>query len=333
MIDRIDELNRLLLAMRSLGAGPEQHVPLGSVLSICAESVQGGLLPDHTMTVQYASFTGFIEATDDSVAFTDAGIDFLDLNPEHFYELTIEQRQVLARSQYLGGAHQHVTRKALMSFQLSSQQDHLTWSEVDDRPLDTPTWLVDHLCQLSILKRTEFGYETTPDMAAATVGFLDEPKGLTEEKLRAMLAERVAIGDIGEQLILKFERDRLASLGAVVEAHCVRRIGNVRVNAGYDVESFDGQTPTKIYDRFIEVKAAKSKSLKFFWTENEMKIAERLGDRYWIYFLGGVNTNTRTASQEPLMFQNPLVSILDNTNISKVSQGLIVESTMSGARK
>jgi len=198
--------------------------------------------------------------------------------------------------------------------------------------LDSPAWVLDHLCQLGVLRRIENGYETTETMSPAAVSFLEEPKGLTEERLRAMLLEKQAIGDIGEKLITRYERARLAAAGAIVESHCVRRIGNIRVNAGYDVDSFDGISATKVFDRFIEVKAAKSKDLHFFWTENEIRVAEKLGEHYWIYFLGGVSAMTGTASQMPLMFQNPLTTILEDANISKTPQGFIVEGKIRGDR-
>lgn len=333
MIERVNEINRLLLAIRSLGSGPEQQIPLGSVLRICAESVQGGMLPDHMLTIEYASVTGLVSTAGDFIRLTEGGAEFIELNPGDYYELTLEQRQVLARNHYLGGTHQAAARAALSGFHFSTQQDRLVWSELDDSPLECPAWILDHLCQLDVLSRTETGYETTEDMSAVAVGFLEEPRGLTEEKLRAILADKAAIGDIGERLVLKFERDRLSTAGAIVESHCVRRIGNVRVSAGYDIESFDGLSQSKLFDRFIEVKAAKSKTLHFFWTANEMKVAEKYGERYWIYFLGGVNAAKQTATQQPLMFQNPLVSIMDNADISKVSQGLIIASDVRGAER
>lgn len=331
MIERINELNRLLIAMTSLGvAGPGSFVSLESVLRECAETVQGGTLPNHDLTVEFGVMTQLVFVQEGGIAMTDSGAEFLQLNPEGFYDLTLEQRQVLTRNHYFDGSLKSTCRDALIGFNISPEQDCLIWSELDDKALQCPTWLLDHLCQLEVLERMENGFRTTNEMSAAAFSFLDEPKGLTEEKLRAMLAERIALGDIGEELVIKFERQRLADLGAVVESHCVRRIGNVRVDAGYDVDSYDGASSSKVFDRHIEVKAAKSKDLHFFWSENEMRVAEKLGDRYWIYFLGGVNTTRRSASQQPLMFQNPIKSIIQCADISKQSQGLLVQAKMRG---
>ena len=92
----------------------------------------------------------------------------------------------------------------------------------------------------------------------------------------------------------------MLGLGHAVEAHCVRRISNVRVNAGYDIESFDGPSPPVAYDRFIEVKGAKSDKLRFFWSDNEIKVAKKLGKRYWIYFQGSVDVKNGVARDEPI---------------------------------
>ena len=290
-------------------------------------------MPNHMATIEYAESVGLVVANGEGLKLTETGSEFIELNPELYYELTLEQKTVLARNHYFGGAHQDICRKALSKFRTNSAGSRLLWSEVDDADLDCPPWLTTHLCQLGVLERVEYGYETTHNMSAAAAAFLDEPKGLTEEKLRAMLQDKLAVGDIGEKLVVKYERERLATAGAIVESHCVKRIGNVRVSAGYDVESFDGHSATKVFDRFIEVKASKGKDLRFFWTENEMRVAAQHGDRYWIYFLGGIDPASGTSKREPLMFQNPIVSILEDAAISKISQGLIVEAKMRGTVK
>lgn len=334
MIRVVHEVNRLLAAARTLGAtGPEDHVPLLSVLSLCESTVQSGAFPDHELTVEYAVSVGFATIGEGTLALTAAGTEFSSLNPDFFYELTAEQRLVLARNHYLGGAFQGGCRDVLKAFNVSEDGSRLFWSDVDDGTITGPTWMIDHLCQLGVITRTEDGFETSAELSSVAVDFRDEPKGLTEEKFRELLADKLAAGDIGEQLIVAYERERLSNLGALVESHCVRRIGNVRLNAGYDVESFNGPSNAVGFDRFIEVKSARCKDVHFFWTENEMKVAEKLGERYWIYFVGGINVASRTASQEPLMFQDPLKSVLQNATFSKSPQGLVVQAKMRGSMK
>ena len=114
-------------------------------------------------------------------------------------------------------------------------------------------------------------------------------------------------------------------MGHVIEARCIRRISHVRVNAGYDIESFNGPSPAVNYDRFIEVKAARGPQMRFFWTQNEIQVATRLGERYWIYFQGTVNVTKGIARNEPIMLQNPARSVLRDGNFKTTPHGLIVE--------
>ena len=37
------------------------------------------------------------------------------------------------------------------------------------------------------------------------------------------------------------------------------------------------------YDKLIEVKTTRSSSPRFFWSSNEIKVAQREGEKYWIY--------------------------------------------------
>ena len=54
------------------------------------------------------------------------------------------------------------------------------------------------------------------------------------------------------------------------------------VNAGYDIESYEGDKPIK---RFIEVKAVFFSAPRFYWTLNEIRKSEELKDQYWLYLV------------------------------------------------
>lgn len=333
MINRLYEINRVLVAARTLTGGvPASTIPLDSIIRVCRDSVVRGRLPDHEQTIRFVAAVGMLAVDGSAVRLLSDGLDFLSLNPENYIELTDEQVKVLARKQYFDGFFAKPCRRALKGFSWSEELQRLVWSELDDAALDTEPWLMDHLCQLQVLTRTATGYETAQAATQAVLNFIEEPKGMTEEKLRQMLLEKEAVGDIGEELAVVFERNRLMAAGRVVEAHCVRRISRVRVNAGYDVESFGEEMATGVFDRFIEVKAARGKDLRFFWTENEMNVAEQLRDRYWIYFIGGIDAASRTSSVQPLLFQDPLQSIMHNTDVSKTAQGLLVQGKIRGAQ-
>ena len=331
MIDRLYEINRVLVAARVLsGAGPAAPIPLDSIIRVCRDSALDGRMPDHGRTIEYVAALGMLIIDGNEARLPSEALDFLSLNPENYFELTEEQVKVLARKHYLGGTFAGQCREVLKKFSWSDESQRLVWSEFDDSGLGTSYWLVDHLCQLRVLVRTSTGFESAEDATQAVANFVEEPKGLTEEKLRQMILEKEAVGDIGEELVMVYERERLRVAHRVVEAHCVRRVSRIRVNAGYDIESFDDEASTGVFDRFIEVKAARGKDLRFFWTENEMKVAEQLRDRYWIYFLGGIDASGRTSSMRPLLFQDPMQSIMNNTEITRSAQGLLVQGKLRG---
>src|SRR5262249_40770270 len=155
------------------------------------------------------------------------------------------------------------------------------WSEFDDTPLEGDGWLIGHLVQLGLLAPTEAGLVVNGEFAKTVAAFLEEGKGWTEEQFQSYFQEKQEIGDIAEDLTVTFDRHRLREPGHTVEAACVRRISRLRVNAGYDVESYDAASADVNYDRFIEVKGGRAIKLRFFWSENEMQIARKLGPNYW----------------------------------------------------
>jgi hypothetical protein len=129
-------------------------------------------------------------------------------------------------------------------------------------------------------------------------------RGTSEEELaRALLAQR-KLGEQAEIAVLEYERRRLASLGRADDARLARRISQLDVGAGYDIESFDGAGASFDYDRFIEVKASYEDRLRFHFTENEYRVAKRLGQRYWIYFVGDFRQNSADLVR-PIMIRDP----------------------------
>jgi len=109
-------------------------------------------------------------------------------------------------------------------------------------------------------------------------------------------------------------KKRLLNLGRNAEADLVRRISQLNVSAGYDIESFNGDFLSVIFDRFIEVKASIYNELKFFWTINEYEVAKEKGDNYWIYFVGGFNDKSQS-NVKPILIQNPAEKLYEISQI------------------
>ncbi len=332
MVDNIAELNRVLLAARTI-ADKARSAPVAAVIEQCESTVIEGRMPDHSVSIRFATAVGFVAEEGERLTITDRGIAFLELNTDDSYDLAEEQKRLLLRSCFLQGPLRDRTRRLLKGFAPAFREGTYRWSEIDSAPLDAEDWLVEHLRQLGLLKRENEVLQVEPDYVTAVAAFLEEGKGWTEEQAREYYREKLEIGTLAEDLIVAHEANRLRASGFPVEAESVRRISRVRVNAGYDVESFDVAARGVSFDRFIEVKGSKGTNLRFIWSDNEMKVARELKNKYWIYFQGGIDLPNRRAKNEPLAFRNPIDSLLKDSRVTQTPYGLVVEAKMRGAAR
>lgn len=323
MIPRIEELNHLLAVVALLNAAVPE-VPIEFVIEQCRGTVYGGLLPDHRKTLDFATYLGLLQSTDSRTRLTEAGTTFLSFNTEETYELTEDQVLYLVRKHYLDGALKVDCRELFGAFSLSHEEGIYQWSELDGPQLTVASWIVEHLCQLGVLVRVKGALRTATAYAALVNAFIDEPLGMSLDNLKALLKEKDDVGYVAESLIMEFEKTRLSQMGCNVEANCIRQISNIRVNAGYDIESFDAISEAMSFDRFIEVKGSRGNELRFFWTENEFSVAKKLGDQYWIYFQGGISLASNGSTLRPILIQNPCKTLFQNESIQIMSHGFFI---------
>jgi hypothetical protein len=328
MIEKLAELNRVLLAVNEL-RGSDGIADVEIVIERCKATVIEARIPKHQLSIEFAGQIGLLLINGNAISLTDEGLGFIELNPSSQYDLSEEQKRVLLRTCYLHGALRQTAMAILKVFSPALGSDAFRWSLVDSPALPNE-WTAEHLSQLGLLERRDDGWEVRVDYTKTVAEFLEEGEGWSEEKFREVLKEKEEVGKLGENLVKAFEMRRLIKMGHAVEARCVRRISNLRVNAGYDIESFDSSSPTVAYDRFIEVKGTRGRDMRFFWTDNEIKVATKLGKRYWIYFQGAIDVKKGTARDEPILVHDPVNSILQNAKFKTTPQGLIVESDMKG---
>lgn len=328
MIEKLAELNRVLTAVDEL-AEEDRSASVEAVVTHCQGTVIEARIPKHEDTIAFAVQTGFLTRSSERIRMTGEGLQFLSLNPDRQYDLSEEQKKVLLRTCYLHGAMREQSRAILTEFSSPLEGEGLAWSPFDS-PVLPDEVTTNHLAQLGLIEKREEGFVVADAYVTTVSSFLEEGKGWSEEQFRQYLREKEEIGRLGELLVKEFETRRLSQLGHEVEARCVRRIANVRVNAGYDIESFDAASPSVIYDRFIEVKGAKGPQMRFFWSENEMNVARRLGKKYWIYFQASIDAPNKRCLCEPVMLNDPYNVLLKDASFIKTPQGLIVESSLKG---
>lgn len=114
------------------------------------------------------------------------------------------------------------------------------------------------------------------------------------------------IGRLGEQFVLRVERDRLSACGRDDLAGQVKWVSDeIGDGLGYDIESFDDEGAVI----FIEVKTTnQGPQSPFFITANELLAASRLGPRFRLYRVFNLS-----GSPQIYVLQGPLESRLTLT--------------------
>jgi hypothetical protein len=104
-------------------------------------------------------------------------------------------------------------------------------------------------------------------------------RDLSPDELEAIRRKCREVGDRGEHLVYRHERQRLHRAGRADLADKVVWVSQRSVSKGYDIKSFeiDGSP------RLIEVKSTIGRSRSFFVSSNEWKVATRRRNSYWIY--------------------------------------------------
>ncbi len=96
-------------------------------------------------------------------------------------------------------------------------------------------------------------------------------------------ARNVALGDAGEQLVLKYEEYRLTTAGNKTLANRIEHVSDTKGDGlGYDILSFEETGE----ERFIEVKTpAFAKVTPFYASRNEVAFSREASSQYQLYRL------------------------------------------------
>lgn len=333
MITRLAEINRILVALEAIcdegGAAPVDAL-IEKTRQIAVESRR----PDHETTIAFGKQLSFLAGESDAVQFTDIGRDFLILNPDRTYDLQPDQCQLILRTSYLHGPYREQTRLFLKTFTPDYASNTYRWSPEANDEFRCEPWVPLHLRELGLVMADTDGNLSIVEAYAGSVSdFLSEGKGFSEEKLMKFLEEKREKGAIAEALVKAKEVERLRKAGFIKESRSVRLISTLNESAGYDLESYDAAAPAGMrFNRFIEIKGSGSETVHFFWSPNEMDKARELGDRYWIYFQGGIDRKAKTARNELLVFRDPIKTILADANFKQTPNGFLIEAAKKGAR-
>lgn len=137
---------------------------------------------------------------------------------------------------------------------------------------------------------------------------------ITPEDFEKSQEEKKVVAKIAENYALEYERSRLGAAKAQKQADLVDYIAIRNVAAGYDILSFNDKD-SKTYDRFVEVKAGRVNQINFFLSRHEFEIAEKLKDKYWIYYIHMQNNEPKGIK----LFNNPINSIVKNSKFDTLT--------------
>jgi hypothetical protein len=323
VIDNFNEINRILIAVNRLSHGNKGALET-SVLRFCKDIVIGGRFPNHKSTINFSIEIGIATRSGNRLQLTKLGRDLLKLNLKFEYELNEQQKDLLTKKCLLAGEASSQVTEILKQFVPAYSSRTYQWSAVDNTPLSADPSTVEIMRQSGLLRRIDGTLEVDHKYVALVRNMLKPPELVTPEELIVHLKNADFIGRIAENIVLYFEKKRLQALNCLAESECIQKISDLNVAAGYDIASFDGQNLDLVHDRFIEVKGSTGTHLNFYWSKNEIEQAKMLGSKYWIYFVGKIDEQSRTSNAEPILIRDPAKSILQNSRFKVECQQFYV---------
>ncbi len=125
-----------------------------------------------------------------------------------------------------------------------------------------------------------------------------------EDLLKKQERDR-AQGKAAEEFVLRYERNRLHGSSRL---HQIELLSDNFANAGYDIKSFH-RIQDKQRNRLIEVKSFQGES-HFYWSENEMTVADDKRSDYFIYLVDYNKMNE--PGYIPVIIENPFETVFGN---------------------
>ncbi len=213
MMQNINEINRLLLAISELSGGKNNAIPESAVIRQCKSRVLMGSLPNHKDTIYFCIELKIIRSEKNRLKVEYLGKKLLDANPGKNYEFTENQKNLVAREFILNKEYLKDISKIIISFNANEELGTFIWSHTDGIPIEGNRDILNLMIQLGILERDG----TLLFVNQKYVSVIANLKGLemlSLKKLREILDKKIEVGNIAEDLIVLYERKRLESIGA-----------------------------------------------------------------------------------------------------------------------
>jgi hypothetical protein len=274
-----------------------------------SEPIKQLKLPNYDQTENFCLKLNLVIKNNDEIKLTKFGIQILELFERDVY---LANKKIVEQCFETQDIKKNI-QNALEKFYFSNGKKWFPkWDVVN---LFEDAQILPILYQTGFLQKNDLTVIVNPEFKKLIS--LKYKKKIPLEQLEKNLEHQKKIGDIAEEFVLNFEKNRLKNLGFEEESNKIRQISIDFSNAGYDIESFNGKTKDGVPDRFIEVKGTTKKEFSFYWSMNEINTAKELSSNYWIYHVSEVDVQNKTSSNDPKMINNPYENIFSNDLFQK----------------
>ena len=309
MIVDLREINRVLLVINELTINCQAKMM--DVIDECKNIVLGGKRVNHEETINFCVLSGIILKSNEFIKYSPLGKKIFEANFENIWELNTSQKTLLIENCFLDGFYVEKSLAILKQFLPDNKRKTFVFSKQNIHFLHGNPSYIQLLKQVGLILEDEKLIRVNPEFSKF-LSFLLSPKKMSYEELEQKLKIDKEVGDIAEQIVLEYEKNRLKNEeSSNIESKLVQIISGTDVAAGYDIESFDRQTIDLKFNRHIEVKGSVNHEFSFYWSSGEIKKSLELKESYWIYFVSGIDRRNTSHNGEIIKIQNPGHEILD----------------------
>ena len=300
----IFELNKIMVSMT--GTGKTRRTVAEALYNSTHYSEQ---MSDFGDVLESAKCFGLLDMDDDNLSMTNRGLEFAGmtrvLDGKKMLNGTKEQREFLQRC-LDGPLMRKKCSSTFKKFHVNYSADPPIWNS-DARKFDHfELCLLTTFGEIGIISRDRNIMEVGTESVRMFSSLRNDLQVYADD-----LSERQQeVGDAGEIHAMDHEMKRLAGMGRDDLSYMVKQVSVIDPYAGYDIASFDGDgSEESRYDRLIEVKSTTGTSPRFFWSRNEIRVAKKHGDAYWIYLWTDVEGSATLHT-----IQNPYTELFNTGN-------------------
>jgi len=140
----------------------------------------------------------------------------------------------------------------------------------------------------------------------------------SKEMLQAASKRREQLGFAAEIAVVQYEKERVGAEWM----HRIEHVSERSPFACYDIKSVTLHSGKDV-PRYIEVKAVPADSCQFYWTASEVKTAQLLRNKYFLYLLPVHSVGGFDLSRM-IVIEDPYISVYQNSQAWLIEENVIV---------